>query len=297
MLVAINGAATRTCTIAPGVASACGVQVTSDATDSAVFDDVTTSGQTRWDAIVLRRNWTSSTASYVIVKGTAAASAPQILPTLNDDPGVLHDQPLALVQITNGQPIPTQVVRLSMVASKVYTASTLAALPAPTLGLYGTEIALVDGSRYRCILDSASSPAWLPLAGNVVELLGTQALTVATGWTLGTLTSRGLKDGSTTTVTFQLRRTGATLNSAAADGNFSDTLICTVVDALRPPDEVPVPSHYWSSGAALLGADVTLTTDGRMILISGVPGQDLITRTGVNDVSIRGSVTFTRKVA
>lgn len=297
MLVAVNGAATRTCTVAVGTASACGVMVKSDAVESVVFDDVTTAGQTRWDAVVLRRNWTSNTASYVVVKGTAAANAPQVVPTLNDNPGVLHDQPLALVQITNGNTIPTQVVSLRLPASKVYTAESLAALPTPTTALYGIEVVLADGSRYRCGLDASNNPAWVATSGNIIELTGASALTVATNFSLGSNVSRGLKNGLQTTVTFQLRRTGSVLNADTTDGNFADTLLCTLPSTLCPPDEMPVPAHYYAVSTHTLPAAVTLTPDGRITLIAGVPGQDMPVRTGATEVSVRGSATFTRKVA
>lgn len=162
--VTINAAATRTCNVAVGSAYAPGVLSTSDAVESAVFDVVSTTGQTRWDAVVLRRDWSTGTSTtgttVVVVKGTAAAAAPMVLPSGVDqilDSGL--DQVLALVQLTNGQLLPTAVVDRRLQASKVFTAPSVAALPTASTALYGME-AIAAGVRYRCDL-VAGSPAWI----------------------------------------------------------------------------------------------------------------------------------------
>lgn len=162
LAVAINGAATLTCTVAPGSAAAPGVFTTSNATESVVFDVVSTGGQTRWDAVVLRRNWSTGVSTIVIVKGTAAASAPMVLPSgvdLTLDAGL--DQVLALVQITNGQSLPTQVVDRRLWGTKKFTLPSSSALPSPTAALYGMEVETPIGERFRCLSDSGGSPAWI----------------------------------------------------------------------------------------------------------------------------------------
>lgn len=303
LLVAANMSATLACTITAGVAWAHGVMVTSDASASVSFDTVTVAGQTRWDAVVLRRTWTEEggTVAFAVVKGTAASNAPQVDPAVNNTPGTIHDQILALVQLTYGSSVPTAVVSKRLWASKVFTATTYGALPAASAALYGTDVSLVDGSRYRCLFDASNNPAWVGTSNSIVELTGTQAMSVSANFdqgSTGALLVRGLKDGRMITVDFVLRRTGSALNCSTTDGNFEDTPMGQLVAALRPDAEKPVPVQYFTNASSprVLGGMATLTPNGVITLLSGVPGQDMITRTG-DLYSVRGSVTFQRKVA
>jgi hypothetical protein len=299
MLVAINGAATRTCTVAIGTASACGVMVKSDAVSSVVFDDVTTAGQTRWDAVVLRRDWSVPSAAYAIVKGTAAAAAPQVIPTLNDNPGTLHDQPLALVQITNGNTIPTQVVNLRLPATKVYTADTLAALPTATTVLYGTEVVLADGSRWRCMLDGSNNPAWITTSsGSGIELTQTGVLLNNAGWSGGGLLNHAYiaSDSRMVDLDIELRRTAAGINANNTTGNFPDTLICNVVPALQPLHNKIITAVY-AGGTTFdwYPCVVAFDTTGALTLLSGMPAINVETRTVSGDISVRVCLSYARK--
>jgi hypothetical protein len=164
--VTINTGATRTCNVAAGSAYAPGVLSTSDAIESAVFDVVSTAGQTRWDAVVLRRDWSTGDAdsgtTVEVVKGTAAASAPMITPAGVDVAlDSTLDQVLALVQITNGQPLPTSVVDRRLWGSKKFTVPSSAAVPNATAALYGMELETPGGQRYRCLTDISGAPAWV----------------------------------------------------------------------------------------------------------------------------------------
>ncbi len=71
------------------------------------------SGQSWW-MIVARRTWGATKAtSFVAI--SAGTTSPATLPTRNTTPGVLDDQPLALVGWTAGQSQPTTVVDLRVV--------------------------------------------------------------------------------------------------------------------------------------------------------------------------------------
>jgi hypothetical protein len=144
--VSINASATRTVTVAtaPNGAMRHGLLTTSDAVASVVLDDVTTTGQSRWDAIVLHSDWSTNTVTLTKVNGVAAAGAPQVLPSgLANTPGTTHDQVLALVQITYGSTIPTAIQDRRQWQGKTHYGSTLASLPPATAGLYGTSVVLL----------------------------------------------------------------------------------------------------------------------------------------------------------
>jgi hypothetical protein len=62
--------------------------------------DAVASGTSRWDLVVLRRDWqpAAGNTSIVIIKGGATA----VLPTRNQNPGVIDDQPLYLQEVRAG---------------------------------------------------------------------------------------------------------------------------------------------------------------------------------------------------
>ncbi len=94
----------RTTRIATGVSYGYGVLVTSDA--NVDVQSATLGSGTRWDTVVLRRDWQTNTSSIVVITGTATE---QVAAGLNANPGVIDDMPLALVQITFGTQAPTAV--------------------------------------------------------------------------------------------------------------------------------------------------------------------------------------------
>lgn len=63
----------------------------------------------RWDTVIARRTWATNTTVFLIITGTATLA---IAAGLNANPGVVDDQVLALVQITAGQTVPTEVIDL-----------------------------------------------------------------------------------------------------------------------------------------------------------------------------------------
>ena len=67
----------------------------------------------RWDLIVLRRNWSTKKVTPTVVQGSAAMA----LPSRETSPGVLDDQPLALVLVTAGSTSITQIIDLRCFSS------------------------------------------------------------------------------------------------------------------------------------------------------------------------------------
>lgn len=144
----------RTVAIAPGTGYGHFVR---DTTDSiATIQLATITSGTRWDLIVCRRDWQppGGVSTFEKVQGTSS----KVIPSGRlVGPGVKDDQPLALVQVTAGQTLPTAIVDLRTWPSKVITASDLLALPNAALG---TE-AVVSGTRYRRELDNTNNLAWV----------------------------------------------------------------------------------------------------------------------------------------
>lgn len=294
LAVSVNAGAALTVDIGEGTSWAHGVLTTNDAVVSKSFAAVVLVGATRWDAVVLRRNWSTSAVTFEVVQGVAAAAAPQIIPSgVNNNPGVIHDQVLALVKITQGSTVPV-VVPTRLWAGKLFGAPSLQALPPASTNLYMTEVVLESGSRYRCVRDTSGSYVWAQQT-NLMKATGNAAAVPSEGWVVPTIGVRAVRDENTGLVTLDLafRRTGGNLAASTGGGNFSDTPVCQVTSAFRPNRMTPITMQY-AGGASYVwyGATARMGVDGVVTLQSGAPGVDLNTRTGTSDISLWATFTF-----
>lgn len=103
----VTGGADRTVRVTGGTAQGYGIRDTeSDAYVDVQLDPVS-SGH-RWDEIVLRRDWSAETTSLAVIQGGSTRA----LPTRNEQPGILDDQPIALARVQAGEQYVTDVVDL-----------------------------------------------------------------------------------------------------------------------------------------------------------------------------------------
>lgn len=103
----IPNPADRTLNVQPGRASGRGiVDVSYDV--EIVGGDAVPSGS-RWDTVVLRRNWADKTSTVMVLKGNSTKALAASRQTV---PGVIDDHPLALVRFTAGQTSAQEVVDL-----------------------------------------------------------------------------------------------------------------------------------------------------------------------------------------
>lgn len=147
----------RTVRVAAGSGFGRGVyDVVAGDTAPTVQLDVVSSGS-RFDLVVARRTWGVTPATtFTKVPGTGSQSIPSGRLT---GPGIVDDQPLALVQVTAGSSNAVVVKDLRTWASKVITAADLMAL---VDAKYGDE-AVVGDTRYRYVLDASGSLRWTPV--------------------------------------------------------------------------------------------------------------------------------------
>lgn len=90
----------RRITLASGTVSGQGIL------DTFVSETVTFDAQgsgVRYDTVVVRRTWATKVTSLVVLKGTSTKA---IATTRQSNPGVVDDQPIALVRITAGSTVP-----------------------------------------------------------------------------------------------------------------------------------------------------------------------------------------------
>lgn len=150
-------ASDRTVSISAGKAWGHGVFDENTASASVQLDSV--SSGSRWDLIAVRRNWTGvgGVTTLVKVNGTSAKEIPV---GRSKGPGVIDDQPLALVQITAGQSQPTAVVDLrcwsgngGMVAANDLALTYLDAIASQVF-------ITVNGKTYNRIIGIDGNPVW-----------------------------------------------------------------------------------------------------------------------------------------
>lgn len=101
------GTGDRTVNVAAGTAWGAGVLTTSTAVESVALPAPGIAS--RWYLIVLRRNWSGvgGTATITYIAGGSAKAMPA---SRNSNPGVIDDQPLALVRVVNGQSAVAEIV-------------------------------------------------------------------------------------------------------------------------------------------------------------------------------------------
>lgn len=84
------------------------------AQDITITDSLPGTGQSKWYLIAARRTWqTTQATTLVAITGTSTQAIPA---ARQKTPGTVDDQPLALVQITNGSTLPTAVIDLRPVS-------------------------------------------------------------------------------------------------------------------------------------------------------------------------------------
>jgi hypothetical protein len=102
--------------VAPGNAWGYGVYDESGSI-ATVTCDAPAAGTTRWDLIAIRRNWQPAAGGPSAIIKVNGATTKAIPAGRENNPGVLDDQPLYLVQWTAGQTQPTALVDLRCWAS------------------------------------------------------------------------------------------------------------------------------------------------------------------------------------
>lgn len=150
--VVVEDAATEIL-IRPGTAFGHGILDESDA-DTVLTGTPPVTGE-RWDLVALRRNWVTKTTTPVLIAGGPTLA----IPPRNQQPGVLDDQPLALVRFAAGQPGPLSVRNL-----RVWRGSGGCFARDLLVRDYHTEIGtrIYIGDRtYVLILDSTGQPKWV----------------------------------------------------------------------------------------------------------------------------------------
>lgn len=150
--VAVEDASTQIL-VRPGVAYGCGIIDTSDSIVTLTGTPPATGD--RWDLVALRRDWAAKTSTPVLIAGGPTMT----IPNRNTEPGVLDDQPLALIRYSAGQAGPVTVRNL-----RVWRGSGGCFARDLLVRDYHTEIGTriyISDRTYVLILDGIGQPKWV----------------------------------------------------------------------------------------------------------------------------------------
>lgn len=292
------GTSAMTVDVTNGISACFGVRHNITTTTNLTIPAVTLAGAVRWDAVVKRFDWSNNSATIMLVPGTAAVSAQKVAPAgLFALPGEKYDQLLALVKATNGSTA-LEIADRRIWASKDFTVATPDAIPTATTALYGASVYVVSELKnYRCLLVSGS-PGWVPDSSGITEITGVAVLAAATGWAVdGTHVNRCLVQPYSRQMDLELRRSGAEINAANSDGNFTDTPVAALTATCRPDRPIPVRVDYLTTDGKEFGGDARLDPDGTLWLLGGAVARNVAQATAVGTVSLRASIRFDRRTA
>ncbi|WP_190264885.1 hypothetical protein [Glutamicibacter nicotianae] len=257
----------RAVAVAPGTAWGMGVLDVSDSAVSVLLDSVTTGS--RWDLIVLRRDWTPPGGSTVIavVKGSSAQQIPS--GRNMGTPGVLDDQPLALVRVMAGSTAVQEIVDLRVWSRNGGMLFAKHDLVRSYTGAIGTEVN-VDGILWQRTVGVNSAAVW--------QRVGTVS---DSGWVRTTSGFAPNFGGSGSYMVYRVKngmcqfRVRFSVKSGTVDnpsnGNIENTKIATAPVPSRPADDwMPL-----SSGVVGPVASGTISPNGDVTLTAVAPGEEI----------------------
>lgn len=189
--VSVVSAAARTVKVSAGQAYGKGIFDTSDAEVTIQLNTIASG--TRWDLVGLKRTW--SALATTVDKVTGSSSQTAVFASRPDTPGTVDFQPLALVQLTAGNSVPTAVIDLRVwQANGGAVANDVLALQYLNTG--GTEV-WVGSVLWHRYVDGAGALQWERTNSKAVPFLDYN------GIIQGTVPSNGdirIQAGSRTTV-------------------------------------------------------------------------------------------------
>lgn len=222
-----QAAGTRMINVAAGTAWGRGVMDVSDAAAVIQLDAVSTGS--RYDLIALRRSWgpaNGGPSEIVVIKGTSAKQLPA---GRMFNPGVIDDQPLALVRVTAGSASIPEIIDLRVWARNGGCFG-VNDLVRSYLNSPGTVVTIGNTVWMRTIAAN-NVPAWT----NLLDLLSSgwthSAFTAASGWKILYQSTKLSLD--TVSSFIQIERTGAAI-SVPSDGNVANQKIASMNATYRP---------------------------------------------------------------
>lgn len=170
--VSVGGTGTRPVTVAAGTAFGSGVRDVNSASINA--NPASIASGTRWDTVVIARNWSTNTSAVAIRTGTSTKA----VTLTNTTPGVLDDQPIALILLDSSLAAVQQVVDLRTQTGKIHTVATGAGVPFLPVSVGAWAYALDTGHFWHGRIVSAT-PTWVDVNAPVWQSITLPSSTLA----------------------------------------------------------------------------------------------------------------------
>lgn len=240
--VSIGGVGSRAITVAAGTACGHGV---ADVNSAAINLNATAvASGTRWDTVVIRRTWSTNSTTVAINTG-GATQTPVVL---NTSPGIVDDQPIALILVSSASTTVQSVVDLRPYGDGVRAYATSAALP--TTNTSAGTLAVVPSSVHGGDLYVYNGTSWLSTTAPIWR-----TLTLNSGFTTYDVTPQYARVGALGILRGTVKRsTGA----AFADGSSYD--LATLPDGFRPSAISNHPLSMSIADSNHIGRGVVFTT-------------------------------------
>jgi hypothetical protein len=251
----------RTVSIAPGTAWGHFVKDVSDANITKAL--TAPSSGSRWDMIVLSRDWQPAGGTTVgkVIEGGSSSNT---LPSRLTNPGVTDDQPLALVRVDAGSTTIGDIIDLrcwgrngGLTAKNTRVLQYLTAI--------GSAVE-INGTTWQRLLDANNTPVWAKTTRH--EDTGWTDGFAANGWT-GTVKVRRV--GNQAEVKVTVRRDGATID-VPSNGNLVNTQVAKVNSSFAPSIEQ---TGLSSGGSGRLAAGTIYSGTGEIYLTAVPPNDDI----------------------
>lgn len=156
--VTVDNTGDRKVSISAGAGSGKGVTDITDEAETLTLGSV--GAGSRWDMIVVRRDWDSNTSSFAVIVGSALKQ----LPTRNSGFGTLDDQPIALCRVEAGKTAVQEIVDLRCWKA----GGGLVAMDPLALGYLanvGTQVT-IKGITWQYVLSASYVASWVQVTSD-----------------------------------------------------------------------------------------------------------------------------------
>lgn len=179
--VTIPGTGTRRVTVATGFTGGAGIL---DYVDTPVNIDLpNATGASQWFCIVVNRWVDAGGGTFRTEIGYVAGTSARAVPALTQNPGVFHQDPIALVRISSTQTLPQEIVDLRLIAEEpgtytIYDDLAMTTVAVPIANRPGVQVYnATTGLTYVCTYDNSGNRGWRRLSVEPGRLLGVYNLT------------------------------------------------------------------------------------------------------------------------